>query len=91
MISGTSIIPPNLDPIIGQNWTRGPRIYRPNPAKNIRELIETFQNISFSYGNILENYYFHVNFLEIRTFSNYGHHRTLTNHFFETLEFPRNH
>ena len=55
MISGTSKISLNLDPINGQIWTRGPRIYgfycTKNTSKNIGKYMGTYwKNIIF--GNM---------------------------------------
>ena len=41
MISGTSKISLNLDPINGQIWTRGPRIYRLYYTKILQKILES--------------------------------------------------
>ena len=60
MISGTSKISLNLDPINGQIWAREPRTYwsyyTKNASKNIRKYMGTFwKNIDFSYLRIKKN------------------------------------
>ena len=74
MISGTSKISLNLDPINGQIWTRGPRIYSFYYTKILQKILESiwehpgkylwkygnqkFRKYSKVYGNILENIIF---------------------------------
>ena len=55
MISGTSKIPLNLDPINGQIWNRGPRIYGFYSTKILQEILKKYmgtfwKNIIF--GNL---------------------------------------